>query len=183
MKRVYQHFTILLLILALFLPSAYSRSDLPEGAKMRLGKDEIKGLQFSPDGTQLAVASWMGIQLYRVSTGEEIDLLIGHSSGVYTVCFSPDGEAIAGGSGDFYSDNAIRLWDAIRREHLNTLMGHKGSINFISFSPDGRTLASASHDDTVWLWDIATADHLKRLKWHMGDCHQCILFHPMVKPS
>ena len=48
---------------------------------MRLGKDEIKGLQFSPDGTQLAVASWMGIQLYRVSTGEELDLLIGHSSG------------------------------------------------------------------------------------------------------
>ena len=42
----------------------YTQLSLPEGAKARLGKGRIGEIQYSPDGTQLAVASSVGIWLY-----------------------------------------------------------------------------------------------------------------------
>ncbi|MEG4107485.1 nSTAND1 domain-containing NTPase [Microcoleus sp. S13_C5] len=48
----------------------------------------------------------------------------------------------------------------------NTLGGHAMSVNGVSFSRDGRMLASASHDNTVKLWDVATGNEIKTLTGH-----------------
>ena len=50
----------------------HSKWELPKAAKMRLGKGGINDMQFSPDGTQLAVGNDIGIWLYDVKTGKEI---------------------------------------------------------------------------------------------------------------
>ena len=54
----------LLIFFALFLPNAlaqeYTRLSLPQGARARLGKGPINQIQYSPDGTRLAVASSIG---------------------------------------------------------------------------------------------------------------------------
>ena len=50
----------------------YPQWELPEAAKMRLGKGDINAIQFSPDGTQLAVGTDIGVWLYDVKTGEEL---------------------------------------------------------------------------------------------------------------
>jgi len=47
-----------------------------------------------------------------------------------------------------------------------TLTGHTSEVRGVAFSPDGRLLATASHDETVRLWDPATGEHLRILTGH-----------------
>ncbi|MYB00940.1 sigma-70 family RNA polymerase sigma factor, partial [Candidatus Poribacteria bacterium] len=51
----------------------YTKWQLPKDAKARFGKGGINTLQFSPDGTQIAVGSNIGVWLYDVETGKEIN--------------------------------------------------------------------------------------------------------------
>ena len=48
----------------------------------------------------------------------------------------------------------------------NTLGGHAKQVYGVSFSPDGKMLATASHDNTVKLWDTSTGKQIKTLTGH-----------------
>jgi len=85
----------------------YTKWKLPEGAKARLGKGKINEIQYSPDGTRLAVVSSIGIWLYDVATFRELALLTGHTEIVWSLAFSPDGQTLASGSWD----GTVLLWD------------------------------------------------------------------------
>ena len=130
---------------------SHTQLSLPEGAKARLGKGDIREITYSPDGTQLAVGGSAGIWLYDADTGEELSFLTGHTYGVSSVSFSPDGKTLASGSGD----GTVRLWDVATATHKATLTGHTDTVWSVSFSPDGKTLASGSDDSTVLLWTLA----------------------------
>jgi WD40 repeat protein len=52
--------------------------------------------------------------------------------------------------------------------HAQTLKGHSSSVQGVAFSPDGTQVASASSDETVRLWDLATGSELQTLKGHSG---------------
>ena len=93
----------------------YSQWALPKEAKARFGKGGINAIQFSPDGTQLAVGSNIGIWLYDVETGEEKSLFAGMCQ---SLTFSPDGRFLANGGG--HSDGSkVQLWEiATGREVL-----------------------------------------------------------------
>ena len=72
----------------------YPQWELPKAAKMRLGKGDINAIQFSPDGTQLAVGTDIGVWLYDVKTGEETSLFAGICE---CLTFSPDGRFLVNG--------------------------------------------------------------------------------------
>ncbi len=139
-----------------------TKFSLPEGAKARLDKGSINEIAYSPDSTRLVVASSIGIWIYDAETGEELDLLTGHTSSVNSVSFSPDGETLATGS----SDETIRLWDTNTGSHIHTLTGHTDYVRSVSFSPDGETLASGSRDKTIRLRDTNTGSHIRTLTGH-----------------
>ncbi len=90
--------------------------------------------------------------------------LVGHSSGVSSVAFSPDGQRLASGS----HDKTVKIWDSTTGKELLSLKGHEDLVYSVAFSPDGQRLASGSHDKTVKIWDSATGKELLALKGHVG---------------
>lgn len=135
-----------------------ARLGLPEGAKLRLGKGEIKDFAYSPDGTRLAVTTTVGIWIYDGHTGEEL-AVPGYTDFVRSIAFSPDGTTLAGAS----NDTAIYLWDARTGKQKRILTGIGASVTRVLFSPDGRTLASVSVNPSIDLWNLYTGEHRLRL--------------------
>merc|ERR1711998_339120 len=79
-----------------------------------------------------------------------IMVLSGHSSSVFSVCYSPDGKTLASGG----YDNTVRIWDVMSGECVHVLNGHSSWVTSVCYSPDGKTLASGSNDKTVRIWDV-----------------------------
>ena len=144
---------------------------LPKDAITRFGKGYVFDFAYSPDGTRLALASTIGIWLIDVTTGEEINLLTGHtgyvtghSYYVHKVVFSPDGKTLASLSKGYRGDDTIRLWDADTGESKAVLTG---GIDLFVFSPDGKTLASDGGDaGVIYLWDGDTGELKSTLVGH-----------------
>ena len=84
----------------------------------------------------------------------------GHSYGVFSVSFSPDGTKVASGS----ADNTVKLWDVTS----GSCCRHWRGILMCAVCrfPDGTKVASGSHDTTVKLWDVTSGSCLQTLEGH-----------------
>src|SRR5262249_35780794 len=110
-------------------------------------------IALSPDGTILATASGLEIQLWDVRTQEKLSKCLGHRERILELAFSPDGKNLASAGGE----NTAGLWDVASGTLRSMLTGHKASVFHVAFSPDGRTLVSRSYEpDGLKLWHVQT---------------------------
>jgi WD40 repeat protein len=72
------------------------------------------------------------LKLWKVSTGECLKTLKGHSGPVLSVCFSKDDKLVVIGS----ADTTLRLWNVSTGECIKILEGHSGAVWSAGFSKD-----------------------------------------------
>lgn len=116
----------------------------------------VRALEFSPDGTNLAVGSWHGaIILWDIPTGRVKGSMLATERVMFPVlAFSPDSKSLATGC----HDGQVDLWDAADLRHVARLAGYHQTVWTVTFSPDGKTLASGGRDGLIKLWDVRTRE-------------------------
>ena len=153
--RNFQIFVFLFLFYLSFLPSTFAQDmtlwHLPEDSESPLETAAINAPVFSPDGTQLAVATANGIMVSDTYTGKELAMLPTSMDTVTALAFSPDNQTLTSAG----ADAAIHLWNVYTGEHRTDFTGHAYPIVSLAFSPDGKTLASGSFRE-ICLWDLRT---------------------------
>jgi len=143
---------------------------------------EATELAFTADGrlasvSQLGLPDYAGdgtVRLWQLGLQGGVSGLRGHTSYVYPVAYSPDGQWIASGSWD----NTVRLWDAVTMESC-AILAHPGCVHSLAFSPDSARLVSAAvPDDSLRIWDVATAQLQRKLKGPRNVIFQAIAVSP-----
>lgn len=113
----------------------------------------ITALRFAPDGQTFAVGDDGGVVVLQDANDPlRGQTLRGHSRGVYSLAFSPDGRLVASASGGRWVQLAgeVKLWDVASGQVHATLDGATAPI---AFSRDGRRLAvsnDAERHIRVW---------------------------------
>ena len=149
---------------------------LPEDAIARIGRGTLGEVHFSPDGSQLAISTAMGIWFHDPQTGKVVGLLQRPNiTYPFPFAFSPDGNRIGIGvrakkrntSGS--SRYSVEVWDATTGEAKEMRLGHLHYVESIAFSPDGNYIASASvagFRNTARLWNVQTGKHIPIRSMH-----------------
>jgi len=143
--------------------------DIATGHEVRaFGRGKLgNGAAFSPDGRYVMSNSNdddYTVKIWETSTGREVHTLRGHSSWVYSVAFSPDGQYALTGS----LDNTAKLWNVATGEEVYTLGDHSSSVRSVAFSPDGKYILTGSADRTARLWDVMSGQEVRSWRGHFG---------------
>ncbi len=115
-------------------------------------------VQFSPDGTQIAVARSDGIvQVFETHTWSIVRSIRAHTQNCFCVRFHPDGKRIATGG----RDGAVYLWDVDSGAELLAVKD-LGDARRVAFSPDGKRLAIGTYSGAAKLISLETGEEESR---------------------
>src|SRR5207244_3894076 len=114
-------------------------------------------LAISRDGKMLAIggshSGAASVRFFDVETGKEkTGGQVRHRLDVLTLAYLDDNLLAVGGK-----DLTLRVFDVNDGKEAGGLRGHLGWIRSVAVSPEAKTIATASVDNTIKVWDLATA--------------------------
>jgi WD40 repeat protein len=107
-----------------------------------------------PNTTACVWRSWC------ITSPNATDVKLGKAAS--SICVSPDGGTVA-----IASDWIVRVFSADGKPRTD-MTGHKGQVAGVGFIHGGRTAVSASWDETVRFWDVATGKETARFPLKVG---------------
>ncbi len=125
----------------------------------------INAIVFSPDGNQLASASWDGnVRLWDPLTGKVLQTSTDPSTSALSLAFSPDGDFLVVG----LAAGELSIVEVASGKELIRYTGLGDNILSVAFSPSGTQFASADADGDIHLWDASTGQQLKTFTENAG---------------
>jgi WD40 repeat protein len=156
-------------------PGEVQLYDARTGAEVRTLRGHgapVLGVAFSPDGRELASASWdRTVKVWDATTGKELRTLAGRADGVRGVAFTPGGRRLL----SFGGDQGVHVWDPATGQEVLGLKGNLGSPVRTAVGPDGQVLAAAGAEGEqpgeVTVWGLAGGTRLRTFRGHVGPVH------------
>ena len=102
------------------------------------------------------------VRVWKISTGETIHRLTGHTAKVYSVVLDHERNRCISGS----MDNMVRIWDLNTGSLKYTLEGHTSLVGLLDLNCD--KLVSAAADSTLRIWDPESGQCKATLSAHTG---------------
>ncbi len=125
--------------------------------------DMVRAIEFSGDGTTLAVARGDSeVQLLNPTNGQPRWPTITVSSEPSALRFCEENRLLAIAT----TGGEIHLWDMQEQRPRFVIKGHTGRINTLVCLPDRQVLVSGGRDRDLKLWDLTSAELITPLSGH-----------------
>jgi WD40 repeat protein len=134
--------------------------EVATGRKLHtFGEQSLPGaVQFSPDGSLLALTSGQAVRLWSVDTGRLLHRMDPSGDQRDCIAFSADGKLLAtAGSG-------IQLWQVATGQQITKPGASSRPLAALTFLPDGKRLGAVQQDLTYHLWEIASGKEIVGLQ-------------------
>jgi WD40 repeat protein len=155
--------------------------DTPVNAKAKFDVDHppvytrppvIPALDYSPDGSLLAIAGFHEVLLWKSDGSERVARLVGLSERIQSVRFSPDGKSLAAVGGLPGRIGEVQVWDVEKKNLILSVPVTYDTLNGVAWSPDGTRLSFGCGDNTVRAIDVKTGNqilyNLSHSDWSLG---------------
>ncbi|MCA8997075.1 MAG: DUF1549 domain-containing protein, partial [Planctomycetaceae bacterium] len=142
-----------------------AKDDTPENAHERYDADNppiytrppvITSLDYSPDGSLLAIAGFHEVLIRSADGKELVARLIGLSERIESVAFSPDGKRLAVAGGNPARFGELQVWNVESKELELSIPITFDTLYGASWSPDGKMIAVGCSDSIVRGFDSTT---------------------------
>src|SRR5207244_4406094 len=109
----------------------------------------ITSMDYSPDGTLLAIAGYHEVLLHKSDGSGLAARLVGASERLQSLAFSPDGKLLAVTGGNPGRFGEVQVWDVAKRKLQLSAPITYDTLYGVSWSPDGTKLAFGCADNTL----------------------------------
>ena len=146
-----------------------AEDDTPENARERYDQDNppvytkppvITSLDFSPDGSLLAVAGFHEVLLHKGDGSGLVARLVGISERIESVRFSPDGKKLAVTGGLPGRMGEVQVWDVAKEKLTLSAPVTFDTVYGAAWSPDGTKISFGCSDNSVRAIDSKSGEQV-----------------------
>ncbi|MDP7107691.1 MAG: c-type cytochrome domain-containing protein, partial [Roseibacillus sp.] len=109
----------------------------------------VTSMDYSPDGSLLAVAGFHEILIHKADGSELVGRLVGLSERIESVAFSPDGSMVAATGGLPGRMGEVQVWNVAKKTLKVSVPVTYDTVYGVAWSPDSKLVSFGCSDNTL----------------------------------